>query len=125
MPTRVIFIVKRGSSIPVHEQKSTVKVKKQRTTSISSIRIKREVVNAVEEVTVKTEEIDGSKPCDSGSGSALCEPSYNPHLSYQTSTSTRSASKQITTKVRTADHTEMCSFNSRIETGLDSLSTQD
>eukprot|EP00978_Attheya_sp_CCMP212_P034535 scaffold145099_cov47-Attheya_sp.AAC.1 len=124
MPTRVTCIVKRGSSIPVHERKSIVK--KQRTTPIPSIHIKREVVNTVEqEVTVKTEEIDGSKPCDSGSGSALCEPSYNPHLSYQTSTSTRSASKQITTKVRTSNHTEMCSFNPSIETGLDSLSTQD
>jgi hypothetical protein len=60
MPTQVTFIVKRGSSILVHEHNSIAK--KQRTTPIPSIRFKREGVNAVvEEVTIKAEEIDESK----------------------------------------------------------------
>jgi hypothetical protein len=58
MPTRVTFRVKRGSSLPVHERHPIAK--KQRTTSVPSIRIKSEIVNTIEEVTVKTEEIDGS-----------------------------------------------------------------
>jgi hypothetical protein len=53
----------------------------------------------------------------------LCEPaSHNPYLSYQISVS---ASKQITTQVRTAHHTEICPSNSTIETDLDSQSNQD
>jgi hypothetical protein len=53
MPTRVTFRVKRGSSLPIHEQ-----AKKQRTTNVPRIRVKSEIVTTVEEVTVKTEEID-------------------------------------------------------------------
>jgi hypothetical protein len=53
----------------------------------------------------------------------LCQPSYDPH-SLHNKTSTRT-SNQITSQVAAADRGEISSFNSSIETSLDSLSNQD
>eukprot|EP00550_Attheya_septentrionalis_P008417 CAMPEP_0198282538 /NCGR_PEP_ID=MMETSP1449-20131203/2325_1 /TAXON_ID=420275 /ORGANISM="Attheya septentrionalis, Strain CCMP2084" /LENGTH=327 /DNA_ID=CAMNT_0043978813 /DNA_START=503 /DNA_END=1482 /DNA_ORIENTATION=- len=122
MPTRVTFRVKRGSSLPVHEQ-----AKKQRTTNVPCIRVKSEIVTTVEEVvTVKTEEIDdGSTAYDhSASESALCEPSSDPHLSHSASTSS-TTSKQFTSQVGTSNNAEMCAFEGRVESDVDSLPNQD
>eukprot|EP00978_Attheya_sp_CCMP212_P009606 scaffold22774_cov55-Attheya_sp.AAC.7 len=104
MPIRVTLRVKRASPL-VHERHPIVK--KQRTTRVPGI----------PNIT------DGSKACDSiESKSALCEPSYDPHLLHKTSTS---SSHQITSQLGTVDHAEICSFSSRIETGLDDLSNQE
>eukprot|EP00978_Attheya_sp_CCMP212_P016568 scaffold43554_cov45-Attheya_sp.AAC.3 len=109
MPTRVTFRVKRGLSLPVHER-----TKKQRMTNIP------------EEVTVKTEEIDdGRTACDHGAiESALCEPSYDPHLSHSASPSS-TTSKQLTSQVGTSDNAEMFAFEGSLKGDLvDSLSSQ-
>eukprot|EP00978_Attheya_sp_CCMP212_P006714 scaffold15573_cov69-Attheya_sp.AAC.1 len=100
MPTRVTLRVKRSSPI-VHERHPPI-AKKQRTTHIPGIH------NNV---------TDGSSPCDksAGSESALCQTSYDPHILHKTSTRT---SNQITSQVATADHGEISSFNSSIETSL-------
>eukprot|EP00978_Attheya_sp_CCMP212_P009379 scaffold22163_cov53-Attheya_sp.AAC.4 len=125
MPTRVTFRVKRGSSLSFQERHPIAK--KQRTTNVPSIHIKYEIVNtAVEEVTVKIEEIDGRTACDHGASEiALCEPSYDddPHFSHSTSTSSTTL-KQFTSHIGTSDNTEMCAFEGRVESDMDSLSNQ-
>eukprot|EP00978_Attheya_sp_CCMP212_P033701 scaffold137334_cov51-Attheya_sp.AAC.3 len=105
MPIRVKLRVKRSSPL-VHERHPIAK--KQRTTHIAGIH----------NIT------DGSAACDNsaGSESALCQPSYDPYPLHKTSTRT---SNQITSQVATADHDEIFSFNSSIETSLDILSNQD
>eukprot|EP00978_Attheya_sp_CCMP212_P020853 scaffold60253_cov29-Attheya_sp.AAC.1 len=64
--------------------------------------------------------------CDHGaSESALCEPSYDPHLSHSASTSS-TTSEQFTSQVRSSDNTEVCAFEGRLKGDLaDSLSNQD
>jgi len=98
--------VKRSSPL-VHERHPIAK--KQRTTHIPGIH------NNI---------TDGSAACvnSAGSESALCQPSYDPHILHKTSTRT---SNQITSQVATADHGEISSFNSSIKTSLDSLSNQE
>eukprot|EP00978_Attheya_sp_CCMP212_P013586 scaffold34115_cov46-Attheya_sp.AAC.1 len=121
MPIRVTLRVKRGSALPIHER-----AKKQRMTNVPRIRVKSEIVNTAEEVTVKTEEIDDGSIGDHGGAieSALCEPSYDPHLSHSTSTSS-TTSKQCTSRVVTSDNAEICAFKSTLESDLDSISNQD
>eukprot|EP00550_Attheya_septentrionalis_P012107 CAMPEP_0198303528 /NCGR_PEP_ID=MMETSP1449-20131203/56933_1 /TAXON_ID=420275 /ORGANISM="Attheya septentrionalis, Strain CCMP2084" /LENGTH=183 /DNA_ID=CAMNT_0044006023 /DNA_START=750 /DNA_END=1298 /DNA_ORIENTATION=- len=106
MPIRVTLRVKRPSPL-VHERHPIAK--KQRTTHIPGIH------NNI---------TDARAACDKspGSESALCQPSYYPHLFHKTNTSTLN---QITSKVATADHGEISSFNSSIKTSLDSLSNQE
>eukprot|EP00978_Attheya_sp_CCMP212_P012369 scaffold30781_cov52-Attheya_sp.AAC.1 len=123
MPTRVTIWVKRSSL--VHERQPIPK--KRRTNDLHGIHIKREIVNARGEVTIKTEEIDdGSTVCDHGvSESDLCEPSYDPHLSYKPRISS-STSKQMSSQVGgTSDNAAVCSFKSSVDTNLGSLSNQD
>eukprot|EP00978_Attheya_sp_CCMP212_P014282 scaffold36321_cov63-Attheya_sp.AAC.10 len=105
MPIRVTLRVKRSSPL-VHERHPIAK--KQRTTHIPGIH----------NIT------DGSAAYDNSAAneSALCQPSYDPHSLHKTSTRT---SNQITSQVATADHGEISSTNSSIETSLDSLSNQD
>jgi len=68
-------------------QERIPKAKKQWTTQMPRIRIKSETVNTTEEVTVKSEEVDVNTPAGNhgASNSALCEPSYDPHLSHSAS----------------------------------------
>eukprot|EP00978_Attheya_sp_CCMP212_P046991 scaffold421183_cov56-Attheya_sp.AAC.3 len=60
----------------------------------------------------------------SASESALCEPSYDPHLSHSASPSS-TTSKQCTSQVGTSGNAEMCAFEGRLEGDLvDSISNQ-
>eukprot|EP00978_Attheya_sp_CCMP212_P034521 scaffold144908_cov56-Attheya_sp.AAC.6 len=65
--------------------------------------------------------------CDHGaSESALCEPSYDPHLSHSAITSsTSSTSKQCTSQVRTSDHAEICALEGSLESDTYILPNQD
>jgi len=92
--------VKRSSPL-VHERHPIAK--KQRTTHIPGIH------NNI---------TDGSAACvnSAGSESALCQPSYDPHILHKTSTRT---SNQITSQAASADHGEISSINSSIETSLE------
>eukprot|EP00978_Attheya_sp_CCMP212_P034634 scaffold146159_cov37-Attheya_sp.AAC.1 len=105
MPTRVTLTVKR--SLPLVHERHPI-AKKQRTNDL------RGVHNTT----------DGIAACDKSawSGSALCQPSYDPHSLLKTSTRT---SSQITSQVATADHGEISSFSSSIDTSLESLSNQE
>eukprot|EP00978_Attheya_sp_CCMP212_P010375 scaffold25122_cov51-Attheya_sp.AAC.1 len=97
-------------SSPLFRERHPI-AKKQRTTRIPGIRNKT----------------DGSTACDNnsaGSERVMCQPSYDPHLLHKHKTRTRT-SNQITSQVATADHAEIPSFNSRIETNLDGISNQD
>jgi hypothetical protein len=60
----------------------------------------------------------------SASESALCEPSSDPHLSHSASTSS-TTSKQFTSQVGTSNNAEMCAFEGRVESDVDSLPNQD
>eukprot|EP00978_Attheya_sp_CCMP212_P027180 scaffold90839_cov45-Attheya_sp.AAC.1 len=65
--------------------------------------------------------------CDHGaSESALCELSYNDdqHLS-QIANTRSTTSKQFTSHLGTSDNAEMCAFEGRVESDIDSLSNQD
>eukprot|EP00978_Attheya_sp_CCMP212_P015994 scaffold41572_cov51-Attheya_sp.AAC.2 len=123
MPIRVTFRVKWGSSLPLPVNE---RAKKQRTTNIPCIHVKSKIGNTAEEVTAKTEQIDdGSIACDHGANeSALCEPSSDPHLSHSASTSSIT-SKQCTSQGGTSDNAEICAFEGRVGSDIDSLSKQD